>query len=335
MNSDDEELQERLAGFEHEESPVVLAARRAQKRLNEAWPEPDEDSEEELSSGYSQWTTSDDQIFVPASNTRAILPPGVYEVCQSSTLGTYFERVSVKTTDLVKFPDSNSDKVLAEIKLFWESKEKFKRFKMPYKRGICLWGPPGSGKSCTVQFVMQDVVSRGGIVLKFGHPDVFLRGYRIVREIQKDTPVVVIMEDIDSTLEDWSETAVLNILDGAVDEVENVIFLATTNYPEKLGARVINRPSRFDRRFKIGFPGEEARKIYFEHLFKEYDLEGSSVDLSAWVKDTEEMSIAHLRELFVAVIILDNSYDESIEILKAMDCNISSGQDGGVGLGFA
>jgi hypothetical protein len=339
--SDEQELWELLAETQapSDGPDVTEALRRARVRARNSMVDYDEDSEPDdngpAAPGYSQWTTSDDQIFVPAGSTRVVLPSGVYEICQSNTLGTYFEKVTVKTTDLVRFPDSNSDRVIKEIRLFWESKEKFLRFKMPYKRGICLWGPPGSGKSCTVQFVMQDVVDRKGVVLKFSHPDLFLRGYRIVREIQKETPIVVIMEDIDAILEDWNESSVLNILDGAVDEVENVIFLATTNYPEKLGARVINRPSRFDRRFKIGFPTEEARQLYFEHLFKSYDLEKSEIDVDKWVADTNEMSIAHLRELFVAVIILGNEYDEAVAILKSMDANISSDQDGnGGGLGF-
>ena len=46
----------------------------------------------------------------------------------------------------------------------------------------------------------------------------------------------------------------------------------TTNYPEKLGARIINRPSRFDKRFKIDLPNAESRKIYFEYLINGKDL---------------------------------------------------------------
>lgn len=295
----------------------------------------EEDEDETILGKLSQWTTSDGKNFVPASTTVDKLPPGAYEINVSPSSGLYFGQVSVKITDLVRFPDSNSDRVIAEIKLFWESKEKFKRFKMPYKRGICLWGPPGSGKSCTVQFVMKDVVDRAGIIIKFDNPELFIKGYRIIREVQPETPIVVIMEDVDAILDDWSESSVLNILDGAVDELENVVFLATTNYPEKLEERVINRPSRFDRRFKIGYPRSVARRIYFEHLFREFNLEESSIDLDKWVEDTEDMSIAHLRELFVAVIILDNDYDEALEMLQSMEKDISSTQNKGTGkVGF-
>jgi len=55
---------------------------------------------------------------------------------------------------------------------------------------------------------------------------------------------------------------VLNLLDG-VKQVDNIIYIATTNYPELLEERILNRPSRFDRRFHIGTPSAEVRKFYF------------------------------------------------------------------------
>ena len=74
----------------------------------------------------------------------------------------YFEKIAVKTEGLIEFPDSNSDKVIGEIKNFWGRESEFKEYNLTYKRGIILWGPPGSGKSCTVQMVMKDVVERKG-----------------------------------------------------------------------------------------------------------------------------------------------------------------------------
>lgn len=88
-----------------------------------------------------------------------------------------------------------------------------------------------------------------------------------------------------------------------------------TNYPERLGARIINRPSRFDRRVFVDMPGAEARKVYLNKATKG-QLAPETLD--AWVNDTHELSIAHLRELVAAVYCLEQPYDEVIDRLKAM-----------------
>jgi hypothetical protein len=267
--------------------------------------------------GYVQWSTSDGINFIPSSDTQKTLLPGVYEIRQSPSIGIYFEKIPTKTEGLIRFPDTNSDLVVHEIQKFWTRQEYFSKYGLSYKRGILLYGPPGGGKSCTVQLIMADVVHRGGIVLNFCHPSLFMEGVRALRQVQPDTPVVTAMEDIDSILEHYSESSVLNILDG-VTEVNWMVFLATTNYPERLGSRIINRPSRFDKRFKIGHPSAESRRLYFEHLIGNDDPTALGIDIKRWVKDTAHLSIAHLRELFIAVVILNDSYEQALEILQSM-----------------
>lgn len=266
---------------------------------------------------YCQWASSDGVIFTPATKTRAKLTPGIYEIKISNSIGLYFEKIPVKTESLIRFPDTISDKVVQEIQTFWGREDLFREYGLTYKRGIILYGPPGGGKSCTVQLVMADVVERGGVVVKFHNPYHFVEGMRVLRQVQPNLPVVAVMEDIDSLLEIFEESEILNILDG-VNEVDRVVFLATTNYPQDLGARIINRPSRFDKRFRIGFPSSESRRIYFQHLLGDRDPKSMGIELDRWVKDTVKFSIAHLRELFVAVVILGDEYKDAIKTLKLM-----------------
>jgi hypothetical protein len=305
--------------------PVKAKMAKYQEYCSES---PIDDEDEVIQTSYVHWTTSDNRIYVPAAKTVPILIPGVYEIKVNPQIGLYFEKIPVKTEGLIRFPDTNSDRVITEIQKFWEREDIFKSYGITYKRGILLYGPPGSGKSCSIQLIMHDVIGRGGIVVKFTEPHLFIDGMRVLRQIQKTTPVVVIMEDIDSTLEIYNESEILNILDG-VNEVSKVVFLATTNYPDKLGARIVNRPSRFDKRFRIGFPSEEARDIYFRHLIGGGDekrlaskIKELDIDLEKWVADTDAMSIAHLKELFVAVVILGDSYQEAIETLQSMKENL-------------
>jgi hypothetical protein len=300
-------------------SPPMMAKSRGPRASRDEYDDDDE-FEDQITQSYSQWTTSNGRIFVPASTTKHKLPPGVYEIDSSPNIGLYFEKIPVKTEGLLRFPDTNSDKVVDEIQRFWspEVEQKFKTYGLAYKRGILLWGPPGSGKSCTLQLIMADVIKRGGIVVKFDDPYLFIDGMRVLRRIQPDTPVVVMLEDIDSIIKMYNESEVLNILDG-VNETERMVFLATTNYPEELGHRIVNRPSRFDKRFKIGFPSAASRKMYFEHLIGgKKKVKELGINLKEWVEDTDKFSIAHLKELFIAVHILGDNYKDAVETLKTM-----------------
>lgn len=285
------------------------------RAYDDDWDDGDDD-QPVFDTNYSQWTSPNGQHFMPASKTVAQLPPGVYEIDRTQA-GIYFEAIPVKTEGLIKFPETNSNRVLSEIQKFWERESLFRDYDLSYKRGIMLYGPPGSGKSCTVQLVMHDVVKRGGVVLQFNEPFLFIDGLRILRTIQPDTPVVAIIEDIDDLLQHYKESQILNILDG-VECVNKVVFLATTNYPEKLGHRIMNRPSRFDKRFRIGFPSEKSRRLYFETLIGEEKIKSLGIDIARWVKDTDKLSIAHLKELFVAVVILGDDYKAAVKTLRTM-----------------
>lgn len=283
----------------------------------------DEDGDFDPEQQFVQWTTSDGKAFFPASRSVQKLEPGLYEIHTSPQAGLFFHQVAVGTEGLLKFPETASEKVVKEIETFWEREDLFRKHNLAFKRGILLYGPPGSGKTCTIKLAINDVIKRHGLVVKFTRPDIFAEGMRVLRCIQPLTPVIVLMEDIDSILEHYCESDVINILDG-VDMIEKVVFLATTNYPEKLGARILNRPSRFDKRYKIGMPNEASRKIYLRSLM----TAKKEIDIDRWVKDTDGFSVAHLKELFIAVNFLGDEYKNALETLKSMGQHISSEHDG-------
>jgi SpoVK/Ycf46/Vps4 family AAA+-type ATPase len=289
------------------------------------------DSDEEASapSNYSNWASHDSTRFVPTGKAYKVLPSGYYEPRMAPNIGPHFQKIQVKTEGLLRFPETNSDDVLEGIQTFWQKKEEYLKYDVGYRRGLLLYGPAGSGKSSTIQLVLSDVIKRNGVALKFENPYTFIECARIFRNVQPETPMLVLMEDIDSIIDDWSESEVLNILDG-VERIDGAVFLATTNYPEKLAPRIINRPSRFDRRYKMPHPGVGTRKMYFEHLFQVEDEE-----IEKWVLDTDGMSMAHLKELFVSVRILGNDYSETLDALKKMtEEKLSSDDDTPRDFGF-
>lgn len=271
---------------------------------------------------YVQWSEMPDGVgYTPAGKTVAELKPGYYDL--ASVNGTiFFLPVRARSDDLLRFPDSASLEVLEGISDFWDREPIFRKYGLPFKRGILLYGPPGSGKTCTLQLIAREVVERGGIVITF-EPNLFLPAYRALRDIQPDTSVVVLMEDFESLMtNESSRSRLLNLLDG-VEELHKVVFLATTNYPEKLEDRIINRPSRFDLRIRVDHPGTDARRLYLESLVHEED----NINIDQCVADTEGLSLAHLKELFVATHILGGGYDKTVQRLRSMSIDRVSSVD--------
>jgi len=232
--------------------------------------------------------------------------------------GIFFKKRTIRNEDLIRFPESGSDRIIEEIESFWDLEGRFKEAGVPYKRGIMMYGPPGSGKSCTLRIMVENLTKRGGIVFDFPSPSLMVDGYELLRQIHPSMPIIVLMEDMDAILQRSSESEVLNLLDG-MHGIEKTVFVATTNHPERLGSRVMNRPSRFDKRFFIGMPSEGMRRTYIKSK-----LDEDEETVERWVEDTDGFSIAHIKELYVATHILGDDYGSAIETLREMQGVINS-----------
>ena len=267
---------------------------------------------------FTQWAYSEDLAAYRAiPDTVPGLPPGYYKLITDSNNRVHFCPVPPRDDELLQFPDSASEDVISGIADFWNREHIFRRYGLPFKRGILLHGPAGTGKTSALQIIAREVIARSGIVLTY-EPRLFSSGYRHLRAIQPGTPLVVFIEDIElyETLESIANTSTfLNMLDGA-ENIDKVVFLATTNHPEKLSARIINRPSRFDMIIEVPYPSAEMRRLYISSLAED------SIDIERYVQDTEGLSLAHVKELFVATVILGAGYTESVARLKAMHLTI-------------
>jgi len=292
-------------------------------------------SSEKCSNG-KLWSVSNDTEYRGIQRTSKKLEPGVYTFHRDN-YGTSLSRVeSFNIHDLIQIKDTVTDSIIQDIDMFWASKEKFESFGFPFRRGILMYGPPGSGKSCTIKIIINRVIEKGGVAIKFENPEVYMDCIRMVRSIQPDVPVVALMEDIDDIIDREGESMVLNVLDG-VEGYENIVYLATTNYPENLEGRIKNRPSRFDRRYHVGYFNAEGRKQFIHYLCEKLESKDvdTNINIDKWVDDTKDWTPAHIQDLFISVHLFDHKYDDTVSLINDMRTSkISSDGDKAVQVGF-
>lgn len=250
-----------------------------------------------------------------ANELRSTMPAGMFRAVEKN-VGICLKEIAIDTDELIELPDSPSQAVLTEIKEFWGLKEQFAQRGFIHKRGVMLWGPPGSGKTVTVNQLISLVVREyQGIGFFVDHAITAQHCLQMVRGIEPDRPIVALLEDFDALVsgDREAENSYLALLDGEA-QVSNIVFVATTNYPERLDRRFTDRPSRFDLIRHIGMPSPASRRLYLSTKEPSLNLD----ELNEWVERTEGLSIAHLRELIILARCYGKSLDDSLARLFSM-----------------
>lgn len=267
----------------------------------------------------SCWSSMKGEEYVAAFPTTPTIPSGLYEIKWNASLQAHtLKKQPMNVDELYELPSAEIKSILEDIECFWERRSTYRDYNFVHKRGILLYGEPGCGKSGIIQLCIKHIIEKkNGLVINIKDEDevrYFSEFITTIKIIEPDRPLIVILEDIDSLAgEDrYSTTKLLNILDG-IKQIENVVYIATTNYPEKLQERITNRPARFDRRYQVEMPTREVREAYIKSKLTAEDLDRINID--EWIQLTENMSLSHLKELIISVIVMGKTFEESIKHL--------------------
>jgi AAA+ superfamily predicted ATPase len=261
-----------------------------------------------------QWKAAQAGVYEACGTTFRKLPAGAY-VCSLNQYGEpQLLAKDLQVDDLIDFANSLPSQILVEIENFWSLGDKFQRYGYLHRRGYLLYGPQGSGKSSVVHQVVHRIIKAGHVAVFCEHPGVLTRTMELFRKIEPDRPLVCMFEDIDAIIEMHGDSELLQWLDGS-HQINKVINIATTNYPERLDRRIVSRPRRFDRIIKIEAPAAHIRETYLKKKLPELVAD----ELQRWVTVTEGLSFAALAELVISVACLGNTLEDTVRVLRSLD----------------
>ncbi len=268
---------------------------------------------EERVSKPSRWVMAGSLIYRTVTVSHDQLPSGVYDITIDRNNGDpLFLKREVKTDELVSIPGGVVENTLKEIADFWLSADKFHKHGMLHRRGYILYGAQGTGKSSALNLLIEGVTKQDGVVFICTNPSYLRQALAAFRAVEPKRPVVCIYEDIDAIIKTHGEAELLGILDGT-NQIDGVLNIATTNYPELLDKRLISRPRRFDRALKIMPPVTNERRSYFKA--KGFKAE----ELDAFTEATEGLSFASLAEVIIGTQCLSHPLTEIVETLKDLE----------------
>jgi len=189
---------------------------------------------------------------------------------------TFFERPAMVRDDVV-LPDGLLERVTDHVLGIAEHRAVLAEHGQHLKRGILLFGPPGTGKTHTVRYLMSQSPGTTVVLLSGGSLRFIHDAAKVARAHQ---PAIVVLEDCDLIAEDRSFGPmakpllfeVLDALDG-IDADADVAFLLTTNRVEHLERALSQRPGRVDLAAEIPLPDEQGRRalirLYAGALFSD------------------------------------------------------------------
>ena len=222
--------------------------------------------------------------------------------CWQKDPGLYGAIQQIEWDDLI-LPTGIKEEIRADLVYFLSSRELYEQYRVAWKRGVLLLGPPGNGKTFCLM----------GLIKLLTLPCLYVRSFKTeytseehnIREVfhraRETTPCLLVLEDLDALVNDGNRAFFLNELDGFALN-QGLVTIATTNHPEKLDPAILERPSRFDRRYTFALPEATERRRYLawwnRKLQAEMQLDPTAIQTLAG--QTAGFSYATLKELVLS-----------------------------------
>jgi hypothetical protein len=182
------------------------------------------------------------------------------------------------------------------------------------KRGLLLFGPPGTGKTHTTRYLVGQLPGYTRLILT-GRS---LHAVGSVAELARDLqPAMMVLEDVDLVAEDRSFGPgpspvlfdLLDAVDGAAADAD-LLFVLTTNRADLLEPALAARPGRVDVAVEIDLPDADARRRLFALYARDVPFELADAELAEVIDRTDGMTASFLKEL-VRRCVLEALHEQS------------------------
>jgi len=249
-----------------------------------------------------------DALLTAIGSWQSIEPDALYVFDRYWTKSVELWREVQKASWDKVILDADVKKELVDVcETFFDSKDTYEEFSVPWKRGLIFHGPPGNGKTISIKALMHSMYLRKAKI-----PCLYVKSapatYMIAQVFQlarSEAPCLLIFEDIDTIVTPETRAYFFNEVDGVANN-DGIMMIASTNYLDRLDPGLTKRPSRFDRKYLFPLPNKAERTLYAQ--FWQRKLKGKPIDfpdeLCPAVADiTADFSFAYMQELFIASLL--------------------------------
>ncbi|WP_299168186.1 AAA family ATPase [uncultured Arthrobacter sp.] len=247
--------------FHHNGEPIALLQRKAEPRYGR------QSASMEVLCADAAVTADFLAVFRRRMQSESILKGQILsftvEQFGPSSAGVTFHRRPDLTRNQIVLPDGLLARISEHALGIAVHKNELVAAGQHLKRGILLYGLPGTGKTHTVRYLLSASEKTTAIILSGNTLAHVSEAARMARALQ---PSIVVLEDCDLIAEDRSFGhgpqpllfEVLDAMDGLADDAD-VTFVLTTNRVDMLERALAQRPGRVDLAVEIPLPDDGER----------------------------------------------------------------------------